>query len=96
MIGKDSRYAKSILYRTGSDQLLGNRPRIETTPRFDDRFHAVKDGDRIDRIAFDYLGNAALWWVICDYNDVFYPLELEIGSVLRIPSLEFVHMRLLG
>jgi nucleoid-associated protein YgaU len=95
MIGKDSRYAKSILYTGGGEEFLGARPRIDTAPRPDDRFHTVKEGDRIDLIAFSYLDDAALWWVICDYNDIFFPLELESGTVLRIPSLEQLHMRLL-
>ena len=48
----------------------------------------------MDRLAARYLGRADLWWVICDYNDIFFPLELEVGAVLRIPSAEHVNMRL--
>jgi magnesium chelatase family protein len=50
MIGKDSRYAKSILYAGGGEEFLGARPRIDNAPRPDDRFHTVKEGDRIDLI----------------------------------------------
>lgn len=96
MIGKDSRYAKSVLYTGNGEEFLGARPQIDTTPRSDDRFHIVKEGERIDLIAFSYLGDAALWWMVCDYNDIFYPLELEVGSVLRIPSVEYAQMRLLS
>jgi nucleoid-associated protein YgaU len=96
MIGKDSRYAKSVLYTGGGEEFLGARPRIDTSPRPDDRFHTVKEGDRIDLIAFSYLGDAALWWIVCDYNDIFYPLELEVGAVLRIPSPDHLQMRLLS
>lgn len=53
------------------------------------------DGDRLDLLAHRYLDRAGLWWIICDYNDIFFPLELEPGSVLRIPSVEHVNMRLL-
>ena len=95
MIGKDSRYAKSVLYTGSGEEFLGARPRLGSVPRPDDRFHTVKDGDRIDLIAHNYLGDAALWWIICDYNDIFYPLDLDSGVVLRIPSLEQLHMRLL-
>jgi len=62
----------------------------------DDRFHTVVEGDRVDLLAFRYLGKAELWWIICDYNDVFFPLELDAGTVLRIPSIEHVQMRLLA
>lgn len=95
MIGKNSRYAGSILIRDAGGETLGTRQRIDTKPRYDDRFHTVADGDRIDLIAHRYLGDARLWWIIADYNDLFFPLELEIGAVLRIPSPEHLQMRIL-
>jgi len=96
VIGPDSRYAACVLYVDGDQEFIGDRQRIDTTPRPDDVFHTVVEGDRIDLIAYRYLGRADLWWVICDYNDIFFPLELRVGMVLRIPSVEHVEMRLLG
>ena len=40
----------------------------------------------MDRLAARYLGRAEPWWVICDYSDIFFPLELEAGAVLRRTS----------
>ncbi len=94
MIGPDSRYATCVLYVDGQEEFLGTRPRIDTSPQPDDVFHTVVDGDRIDLIAYRYLGRADLWWVICDYNDIFFPLELEAGTVLRVPSAEQVMMNM--
>jgi len=34
--------------------------------------------------------------MICDYNDVFFPLELEAETVLRVPSDEHVEMGIDG
>lgn len=96
MIGPDSRYADCVLYVDESDEFVGARERIDTTPQPDDVFHTVQEGDRIDLIAVHYLGNAELWWIICDYNDIFFPLQIAAGTVLRIPSVEHVQMRLLG
>ena len=96
MIGKNSRYAASIIYIDGPGEFLGTRQLIDTTPRPDDRFHTVLEGDRLDLLAHRYFGRADLWWVICDYNDIFFPLDLEPGTVLRIPSVEHVQMRLLS
>ena len=96
MIGPDSRYATCVLYVDGQDEFLGTRLQIDTSPRPDDVFHSVVAGDRIDLIAYLYLGRADLWWVICDYNDIFFPLELVPGTVLRLPSAEHVEMRILG
>jgi len=96
VIGPDSRYANCVLYVDGSQEFIGTRQRIDTTPRPDDVFHTVVEGDRIDLIGYRYLGRAELWWVVCDYNDIFLPLELPVGQVLRIPSSDHVQMRLLG
>ena len=95
MIGQDSRYATCVLFVDGNQEFIGTRQQIDTTPRADDAFHTVIEGDRVDLIAHRYLGRAELWWVICDYNEMLFPLELEIGSVLRLPSAEHVEMRLL-
>ena len=95
MIGRRSRYAASILYASGEGDFLGARPAIESKPRPDDRFHTVIEGDRVDLLAHRYLGQAYLWWIICDYNDIFFPMELTPGTILRIPSAEHVSMRLL-
>lgn len=95
MIDDRSRYRECVIYQDGETQLLGQRPRIDTAPQPDDRFHVVIEGDRIDLLAYRYLGDATLWWVICDFNDVFFPLDLPVGATLRIPSLERVMMTLL-
>jgi hypothetical protein len=55
----------------------------------------VTDGDRLDLLAHRYLGEAKLWWIICDYNDILFPLELTPGTVLRIPSMDHVSMHIL-
>jgi len=96
MITKRSRYRFSILCRDEGFEFLGNRPRIDTSPRPDDRFHLVEAGDRLDLLAHRYLGDARLWWVIGDYNDIFWPLEVEAGAALRIPSTRHVQMNILG
>ena len=96
MIGPDSRYATCVIYVDGDQEFVGTRQRIDNSPMPDDVFHTVVEGDRIDLIGYRYLGRAELWWVVCDYNDIFFPLALEVGMVLRIPSVEHVEMRLLG
>ncbi len=79
------------------ETFLGTREQIDTSPRSDNRFHTVVKGDRVDRLAVRYLGRAELelWWIVCDYNDIFFPPEIELGTVIRIPSAEHVNMRLI-
>ena len=85
MIGQASRYANCALYVDDTIEFIGGRTLIDTTPEPDDIFHVVQAGDRIDLLAYRYLGDSTLWWIICDYNDIFFPLDLELGMVLRIP-----------
>lgn len=95
MIGAESRYSECPLYRDGDAEFLGTRPIKEIPPQADDRFHVVVAGERIDTLAYRYFGRADLWWVIADCNAVFNPMELVVGSMLRIPSMETIHMKVL-
>jgi hypothetical protein len=48
--------------------------------------HVVVSGDRPDLLAFRYLGDAELFWRLCDANRVMFPTELTatIGRRLRV------------
>jgi nucleoid-associated protein YgaU len=96
MVGKRSRYAVCALVREGLREYLGTRPPLEIKLQPDDRFHEVIAGERLDQLAYKYLGDPRLWWVIVEANDIAWPLDLEPGTVLRIPSLETVEMKVLA
>ena len=95
-IPSTSRQQFAKLYQDGDIQFWGNRQKIDISPRPDDRFHTVTDDDRIDLLAYRYLGDTNLWWIIADYNDLFFCQDLEIGTKLRVPSLERVQMELIN
>ncbi len=48
--------------------------------------HRLKEGDRLDRIAVEYLGDPTLFWRICDANLALRPDELlnPVHSTLLI------------
>lgn len=48
----------------------------------------VAQGDRLDLITHDSLGDPEQFWQVCDANDAMNPEELtaEVGRVLRIPA----------
>lgn len=50
--------------------------------------HSVADGERLDNITADYLGDPEQFWQIADANQAMKPEELteEAGKKLRIPS----------
>lgn len=47
----------------------------------------VLEGDRLDRITYNGLGEPEQFWQVCDANDAMNPADLtaEVGRVLRIP-----------
>ena len=53
--------------------------------------HLVKQGDRLDNVAAQYLGDPTQFWRICDANGVFDPNEItdEAGRRIRVllPSI---------
>ena len=54
--------------------------------------HLVVDGDRLDRLAAEYLGDPEAFWRICDANGAVRPEELTetAGRRLRITLPEGV------
>lgn len=49
--------------------------------------YTVADGDRIDNLAQRFLGDPALYWMICDANSVSDPdaLTSQTGRSIQIP-----------
>ncbi|MBD2066025.1 hypothetical protein H6F93_00465 [Leptolyngbya sp. FACHB-671] len=47
----------------------------------------VVEGDRLDLITHNTLGDAEQFWQVCDANNTLNPTELiaEIGKTIRIP-----------
>lgn len=43
--------------------------------------------DRLDLVAYDFYSNVDLWYVIAIASDITNPLDVPVGTVLRIPSL---------
>jgi hypothetical protein len=47
--------------------------------------HTVTQGERLDNLAFTFLGDPELFWRLCDANNAMRPDELEeLGYVLLI------------
>lgn len=50
------------------------------------KVYIVKPGDSLDRIAYEELGDSALWREIADNNRLDNPMNLKPGTPLAIPS----------
>lgn len=66
---------------------------IEIPTNEDDNFHEVltRDENRIDLIAYQYYQNTSLWWVIAITNELKNPFDLDIGTILRVPSINSLY-----
>lgn len=50
-------------------------------------YYTVVEGDRMDRIANNLYGIPDYWWKIASANpEIFYPDNLVVGSIIRIPG----------
>lgn len=91
-----NRYDGSDLVKDDTGAWLSpDQPFVDTGERRDDVLHVVKDGDRLDSLAYRYLQDARLWWVIAEYNNISWLFDLAPGQVLRIPSFEHTNLDLL-
>ena len=61
----------------------------------DDRYIRVNPDEehRIDLVAFRAYNDVRLWWIIAVANDLEDPMILDVGTVLRIPSMFAIYGR---
>lgn len=45
-----------------------------------------EEGDRLDLLAHRMYGDARLWWVIADVNDIQFPLDISTGTQIFVPN----------
>lgn len=96
MIGYESRYRNCLLYRDGTEEFLGSRSFPAIAEEADDILYTVREGDRVDLLAAHFYGREDLYWIVCDYNAIAFPLELPVGTTLRLPSPERVFLSIIA
>jgi len=65
------------------------RTRVTNTiPKSDrDVYIVTQTGDRLDTIAYQFLGDQSLWYIIAKANNIHDPsFAVEDGTTLRIPA----------
>ena len=95
-IRSTSRYNWSVFYIDSKNgDFYGTRQPLRLGKHKTDMFHQVTiaDSKRIDLIAWRYYKDVSLWWVSAEVNNIGNPLELEVGTVLRIPAYDRVQMK---
>ena len=82
-----SRYNQNSVKKLNDGREVYQTKVLPNIPKSDsDIYVAVQTGDRLDSIAKEYLGDASLWWIIADANNIHdASLTVDDGTVLRIP-----------
>lgn len=52
----------------------------------DYEIHSLKEGERIDQIAFRAYGDSSYWWIIAAASGIGWGLQIPPGTILRIPT----------
>jgi hypothetical protein len=87
----------TVSFDNGEGLLL--REQLTIPPHPKDIYHTIKQGDRLDLIAWSYYegqveDSSKYWWVIADRNNILItnPLDLDplIGIEIVIPPINIV------
>lgn len=75
---------------------IANPPKPQK--REDDKIYIPREGERLDLIAYNLLGDVRLFWLIMHYNNIADALDLTkfVGKPLRIPSRSTVEKIYVG
>lgn len=83
-----NRYENGNLKKLSDGRLVYSSKIYPNIPVQDSDIYIVtQEGDRLDSIAYQFYGDAALWWIIAASNNIHdAPLALDDGTVLRLPK----------
>lgn len=88
MFSPNSRYAALTPYtvRDRRDRLVSVVPVPPAPPEQLLGYHVLRQGQRLDHLAYKYLNDATTYWRVCELNDVMYPEQLTETSEIAIPT----------
>lgn len=91
MFFKGSRYERVKNYvavdARGNRNRVKRMRRILQQPKKKATTYIVKEGDRLDLLAYAYYGDPTKFWLICDANQAMFPYELLVpGKRIIIPK----------
>ena len=46
----------------------------------------LQESQRLDHLAYEYLGDDKLWWVLAALSNIGWALQLPPGTVIKIPN----------
>lgn len=55
--------------------------------RIDFTTYIMKEGDRLDTVAGEQMGDAGAWWAIAAASGIGWGLQVPPGTIVKIPSM---------
>jgi len=90
-----SRYTNNRIQKLNDGREVFRTKIYPNIPLRDTDIYAVtQTGDRLDTLAYQFYGDASLWWIIATANNIHdAPFAVNDGTILRIPEnyLEIVN-----
>jgi hypothetical protein len=87
---KGSRYEQQPTYNVtlpdGTEVVAVRLPVPKSRPLVG--YHRVREGQRLDHLAFRYLADATAMWKICEANNATVPGALAVRDLVGIPPRE--------
>lgn len=89
-----SRYRR--LYRiqdSYGDEYQESSEKMEIDVTSSDQYHKVMPGEenRLDLISYKFYNTPLLWWCIAEASDIRDPLNVPLGTILRIPDKQTLY-----
>lgn len=76
--------SNKIFYSTGNYSVKINKAIEKGLITF--KAYVLKDGERIEQIAYKFYGDSNYWWVIAAASGIGWSLQIPPGTILRIPD----------
>lgn len=80
---------------------LARIPTIQRVNFPDNQEYTLVEGDTWSNIAYRFLGDSYLWWVVCEWNRVVNPYDeliegIAAGRTIQVPSVQRVNFEVLN
>lgn len=83
-----TRYSDELIISYKNENIYEIREKIDTSFKVTDEIHTVKGGQGLRDVAQVVYGDARLYWIIAEFNNIIDPfIKLEEGKELRYPSM---------
>lgn len=80
-------YVNGFVYQfTNGDTRLLKDPLIYQ-PSSGDKYHTITEDETLSSLAYEYYGDSKYYHIIAEVNNITFPLDLTIGTVIIIPDL---------